>query len=154
METANQKTIDVLNNLLEINNDRIEGYKRALKETNETDLKKLFSQFAETSYKCTLELTAEVEKLGGTPIEGTRTTGKLYRAWMDIKAALTNKDRKAILKSCEFGEDVAVKNYEDALKNTALESNHYPVVNNQYSMIRAEHDKIKNLRDALVSVQA
>ena len=154
MENYNQKSIDVLNNLLETNNDRIEGYNQASKETKETDFKNLFAQFIGTSYKCKQELTAEVQKLGGKPIEGTRTTGKLYRAWMDVKAALTNKDRKAILNSCELGEDVAVKNYEDALKNTALESNHYSVINNQHAMIRAEHDKIKNLRDVLVSIHA
>jgi hypothetical protein len=33
----------------------------------------------------------------GTPEEGTRITGKFFRVWMDVKAALTNKDRKAIL---------------------------------------------------------
>ena len=152
METTNQKSIDVLNNLLEINNDRIDGYNRASKETDENDFKNLFAQFAGTSSKCKQELTAEVKKLGGVPVEGTRTTGKLYRAWMDVKAALANKDPKVILKSCESGEDVALKNYEDALKNITLESNHYPVIYNQYVLIRAEHDKINNLRDLLVTV--
>lgn len=150
MENKNQKSIDTLNNLLEINNDRIEGYKHALEETNESDLKGLFSQFAATSYKCKLELSAEVEKLGGKPVEGTRNTGKLYRAWMDLKAALTNKDRKAIINSCEFGEDIAIKNYEDALRNAELESSVYNLINSQYSRIKSEHDKIRALRDDLV----
>jgi len=154
METTNQKSIDVLNNLLEINNDRIEGYNTALKETKEPDLKNMFSQFAETSQKCKRELTAEVRNLGGTPIEGTLTSGKLYRAWMDVKAALTNKDRKAILNSCEFGEDVAVKNYEEALKNNPTGSPLYKIINQQYDLIRAEHDKIKKLRDVLVNSEA
>jgi uncharacterized protein (TIGR02284 family) len=150
METINQKSIDTLNNLLEINNDRIEGYKHAIGETNESDLKSLFSQFANTSYKCKLELTSEIEKMGGEPVTGTRNTGKLYRAWMDIKAALSGKDRKAILNSCETGEDVAVKNYEDALKNGELESPVYNLINSQFGIIKSEHDKIKTLRDNLV----
>ena len=150
MENKNQKSIEALNNLLEINNDRIEGYKHALDETTEPDLKGLFSQFAGTSYKCKLELAAEVEKLGGKPVEGTRNTGKLYRTWMDLKAALTNKDRKAIINSCEFGEDVAVKNYEDTLKNAQLESPIYNLINSQYSIIKSEHDKIRALRDNIV----
>lgn len=150
MENNNQKSIDALNNLLEINNDRIEGYKHALEETEESDLKNLFSQFAGTSYKYKLELASEVEKLGGKPVEGTRNTGKLYRTWMDIKAALTNKDRKAILNSCEFGEDVAVKNYETTLKSGELESPVYNMINSQYSVIKQEHDKIKTLRDSVV----
>lgn len=150
METTNEKSIDALNNLLEINNDRIEGYNHAIKETDEADLKSLFSQCASTSFKCKQELTTEILKLGGTPIEGTRNTGKLYRAWMDVKAALTGKDRKAILNSCEFGEDVAVKNYADTLKDEAVDSSLYPLISNQYNLIKADHNKVKTLRDVLV----
>jgi len=146
----NKEQIDVLNNLLEINNDRIEGYNHALKETDETDLKGLFAQLAASSYKNKLELTEEVTKLGGKFVEGTRNTGKLYRAWMDVKAALTNKDRKAILNSCEFGEDVAVKNYEDALKDLTTGSELYNKINNQFVTIKEGHNKVKKLRDELI----
>ena len=149
METNNQKTIDELNNLLEINNDRIEGYNHAVKETDESDLKTIFSQCSTTSLKCKQQLTAEIQKLGGTPVEGTRNTGKLYRAWMDIKSALTNKNRKAILSSCELGEDVAVKNYEDALKNSKVDQERYSLINSQYSLIKSDHDKVKALRDMI-----
>ena len=75
----NNKTIEVLNTLITINNDRIEGYETAAKETEEQDLKTLFAQFSSTSQRCKLELNNEVNKLGGTPAEGTLTTGK-YRS--------------------------------------------------------------------------
>jgi uncharacterized protein (TIGR02284 family) len=149
-QVTNQKAIDTLNNLLEINNDRIEGYQRASRETNESDLKDLFVQLRETSYTCKQELIAEVKRLGGIPKEGTRTTGKLYRAWMDIKSALTKKDRKAILSSCETGEDVAVRNYEDALKNYPESDILNQLLVRQYSLIKADHDKVKSLRDSVV----
>ncbi|MFV5690363.1 DUF2383 domain-containing protein [Flavobacterium sp. ZT3R25] len=60
-----EKSIDVLNTLIEINNDRIEGYKTALEETEESDLKALFSQLMKTSQNCKMELVSEVQKLGG-----------------------------------------------------------------------------------------
>lgn len=113
----NQKTIEVLNTLITINNDRIQGYETASKETKEQDLKKMFAQFTQTSQKCKQQLVAEVEKLRGEPAEGTKTSGKFFREWMDVKAALTGKDRKAILNSCEYGEDVAVDTYKKALKD-------------------------------------
>lgn len=151
METNNEKSIETLNNLLEINNDRIEGYKTAIKETEEADMKALFTDLAATSFKCKNELTAEILKLSGKPVEGTRNTGKLYRVWMDIKAALTGKSRKAILNSCEMGEDVAVKNYQDALKDYSVTSSLYTLISQQYAAIKADHDKVKRLRD-LVNV--
>lgn len=144
-----EKSIDVLNTLIEINNDRIEGYETASEETEESDLKALFSELMKTSQKCKAELVSEVLNLGGTPIEGTRTTGKFFRVWMDVKAALTGKDRKAILNSCEFGEDVAVATYVKVLKNDSedITSEQQDLLKAQYALIKADHDKVKALRD-------
>lgn len=148
----NQKTIDALNTLIEINNDRIEGYETASKETEETDLKTLFAQLAQTSEECREELVDEVEDLGGTPVEGTRISGKFFRVWMDVKAALTSKDRKAILNSCEYGEDVAVNAYKKVLEDDAKEltSDQLNMVQEQYELIKSDHDTVKSLRDSLV----
>lgn len=113
----NEKTIDALNSLIVINNDRIEGYKTAEAEAKETDLKMLFSDLMQTSINNRKELVEEVSILGGTPDEGTRITGKFFRVWMDVKVAFTSNDRKIILESCEYGEKVALDQYEKVLKN-------------------------------------
>ncbi|MBL7857815.1 MAG: PA2169 family four-helix-bundle protein [Cyclobacteriaceae bacterium] len=148
----NQKAIDALNTLIEINNDRVEGYETASKETEETDLKALFAQLALTSHDCNAELIEEVEQLGGTPAEGTKISGKFFRAWMDVKAALTGKDRKAILNSCEYGEDHAVNTYKDVLDNDAadLTEDQIDMISEQYDLIKSDHDVVKALRDSLV----
>lgn len=148
----NEKTVDVLNTLIEINNDRIEGYETATKETQEDDLKKLFASMIATSTQCLDELTEEVERLGGTPTEGTKITGKFFRVWMDVKVALTSNERKAILNSCEYGEDVAVDTYEKVLENDNenLGIEQKTMVAAQHKLIKADHDGIKELRDQLV----
>lgn len=150
----NKKTIEALNNLIIINNDRIEGYETAAKETEEQDLKTLFAQFISTSQKCKQELKTEVTKLGGTPAEGTMTSGKFFRVWMDVKAALTGKDRKAILNSCEYGEDMAKDTYKKALENDAeiLSANQQALIKAQHSLLAADHDKVKVMRDVLITV--
>ena len=147
-----ENTIDVLNTLITINNDRIEGYETAAKETEEQDLKTLFAQFSSTSEKCNRELVAEVTKLGGTPAEGTKTTGKFFRVWMDVKAALTGNDRNAILNSCEYGEDIAKGTYEKALKNDAenLSAEQQAMIKAQHSLLKADHDKVKSMRDLVM----
>ena len=148
METNHSGAIDALNNLIQINNDRIQGYLTAAKETEDNDLKTVFSELMQDSQECRRELTQEVTKLGGTPVEGTTISGKFYRAWMDVKAALTSKDRKAILNSCEFGEDVAVKTYQTELDGENLASSDLNrLVSQQYTKIKAGHDRIKQLRD-------
>ncbi len=146
-----EKTIDVLNSLITINNDRIEGYETASDGTEEYDLKALFSRFISTSQKCKNELVMEVNKLGGKAAEGTLTSGKFFRMWMDVKAALTGKDRKAILNSCEHGEDEAQDTYDEALEDLEhLTAEQQSMVYAQKSILKADHDHVKALRDALV----
>ena len=149
----NEKTIAVLNTLITINNDRIEGYETASKETEEQDLKTLFAHLTATSKKCKQELTNEVSKLGGTAAEGTLTIGKFFRVWMDVKAALTGKDRKAILNSCEYGEDQAKDTYEKALENDKenLSIEQQTMIKVQHTLLGADHDKVKSMRDLVMA---
>lgn len=148
---TNEKIADALNKLVVINNDRIEGYETATEGTDEQDLKTMFRQFTQTSQKFRQELANEIRSLGGTPTEGTKNTGKIFRAWMDVKAALTGNDRKAILDSCEYGEDQALETYEDVLENDTehLESSHISMIRTQMSALKKDHDKVKTMRDAL-----
>lgn len=148
----NDKKIDVLNDLIEINNDRIEGYEKASKETDEMDLRNLFASYIRTSQRCRSELIDEVRALGGTPAEGTKVSGKFYRAWMDIKAAITGRDRKTILDSCEYGEDVAVDSYSKALTDFEevggnMASPLQALLIRQHNLIKADHDQVRSLRD-------
>jgi uncharacterized protein (TIGR02284 family) len=143
------KSISALNKLIEINNDRVEGYETAAKETSAADLKDLFARLQATSQTILTELRAEVARLGGTPEEGTRISGKFFRAWMDVKAALTGNDRHIILDSCEFGEDNALSTYETVLEDTeGLSAEHVAMIRRQQTTLRADHDKVKALRDA------
>jgi uncharacterized protein (TIGR02284 family) len=144
----NEKTISGLNSLIEINNDRIEGYETAAKETNESDLKILFNSMADESRNHRSELISEVINHGGRPAEGTTTSGKAYRAWMDIKAALTGKDRHAIIASCEYGEDAALDAYQDVITaDPPMTAKSLEIIKRQYDKLKRSHDQIKTLRD-------
>ncbi|WP_395063166.1 PA2169 family four-helix-bundle protein [Flavobacterium sp.] len=149
----NEKKIEVFNSLIIINNDRIEGYKTAEAEAKETDLKMLFSDLMETSVQNRKELVEEVKKLGGTPDEGTRATDKFFRVWMDVKAAFTNNDRETILDSCEYGEDVILETYKKKLIQEHQDTNtiDQDMLNKHYALLKVDHDKVKNLRDAIAN---
>jgi len=68
---------------------------------------------------------------------------------MDVKSALTSKDRKAVLSSCEFGEDVAKKTYDDVLDNPEdVPSEVLSLIQKQRSELQQGHDTIKALRDS------
>lgn len=142
----------MLNSLITINNDRIEGYETASEATEEQDLKTLFARFISNSQKCKQELVREVNILGGDEAEGTKTSGKFFRMWMDVKVALTGKDRKAILNSCETGEDEALETYNEVLEDDLehLSAGQQTMVYAQKSLLKGDHDHVKSLRDALI----
>jgi len=139
---------ETLNDLIEINNDRIEGYNKASEQTKDEDLRTLFSKMSAQSSVLAGELKQLVRGEGDEPEEGTTFRGKIYRAWMDVKATFSGKDRKSVLDSCEFGEDAAQRAYKSALEDDDLSSDVRMVIEKQKGILREAHDKIKYLRDA------
>jgi len=149
MEDSSKKIVDCVNDLVQINHDRTEGYETAAKETKDAELKSMFLRFSSQSAGFAGELSGIVTRFGGKPVEGTRADGKLYRVWMDVKHAMSGNDRKAVLSSCEYGEDVAKKNYEDALeKGDDLPSDVRETISKQHRQILQAHDEVKMMRDA------
>lgn len=149
METK-EKAVEVLNDLIEINNDRIVGYERAIEETEaeDSDLKSIFSQMASESRQFKQELSNLVATMGGEVETGTTASGKIYRAWMDVKATFTGHSRKSVLENCEFGEDAAQKAYRTALQDEDLPTSLRELVMQQQQALKLSHDKIKLMRDS------
>jgi uncharacterized protein (TIGR02284 family) len=149
MAEVNEKVVTALNELVRINNDRIEGYQRASKETDDADLRMLFTEMAQQSQQYRDELASMVTSMGGDVAQGTTVSGKFYRVWMDVKAMLSSNDRKAALENCEFGEDVALESYETALESGInFPDNTRSSLRKQKEGIQRSHDKIKQMRDA------
>ena len=145
-------TIEVLNDLIQINNDRIEGYEKARKELKDgdADLKSLFLNMIEESQKYKMALATEVSAVGEDIETGTTTSGKIYRAWMDVKALFSGDDRQTVLNNCEFGEDAAQNAYKAALEEEELPANLRELISDQKASLRVSHDEIKRLRDTNV----
>lgn len=141
--------IQVLNDLLKINNDRVEGYDKAAEEVDEFDLKTIFRSMADDSTKNASKLTLEIMKLGGdAKIGSTTTSGKIYRIWMEVKSTLTNNDTQSVLNACEFGEDAAQTAYKEALKHDELTDSIRLLITDQQLSLKASHDTIKRYRDS------
>ncbi len=145
-----EKTVGILNDLVEINNDRAEGFKKAivdLKEEN-TDLKAIFADYAAQSEKFSRELGFIVAGAGEEVEKGESVSGTLHRAWIDIKSIFGADDRKSILNEAERGEDAIKAAYEKAIRDGSLDGPALEKVSTQAIEIKAAHDKIKSLRDA------
>ena len=143
-------SIAILNDLTEINNDRVAGFEKALADINDenVDLKAVFQRYSEQSRKFSQELTALVASHGGDIETGNSISGTLHRAWIDVKALFGGSDRVSILNEAERGEDAIKAAYKTALEKGELSGEALTTVSNQASEINEGHDEIKALRDA------
>lgn len=151
----NEKVVDILEDLIKINNDRIEGYEKAIEDGKSddsnfgSDYELLFNQMIQQSTDIRQELINEVRRLGGeADWEGTTNSGKIYRVWMDIKSSLSGKKDLTTLELCEYGEDAAQKAYEEALdsdEDMPLET--MELISSQKADLKESHDLIKRQRD-------
>jgi len=144
-----KKTAEVLNDLIKINNDRIVGYEKAIAElpVADVDLKALFNSLVEQSERLKTELQQHISAWENKVEEQTTASGKIYRMWMDVKQTFAVNDRKAVLESCEYGEDAAQKAYREAEKEEGITTPARALIANQKTQLLASHDHIKQLRD-------
>ena len=144
----NRETIEVLNDLVQINNDRIIGYERAIRDSKpeDTDLKILYASMVAESHRMKIALATEVQTLGAEIEQGTTTSGKIYRAWDDIKAVFTGHDRLATLVNCETGEEAAQRAYRQAL-NHDLPAYIRELLSRQQEALKASLEDIRSMRE-------
>lgn len=139
----------VLNELIELNNDRIAGFEKVLSDIDDQnlDLKELFQEYAAQSRRFSQELTAIVAARAGEPETGNSVAGTLHRAWIDVKALFGGSDRESILSEAERGEDAIKKAYHTAIADGGLTGEASEKVTDQSRSIQKAHDTVKALRD-------
>ena len=146
-----KEIISTLNNLIETLKDGQEGFKQSAEGVDDPQLKSTFDTLSLQRSKFAGELQSEVVQLGDPdPEDSSSVSGSMHRAWINIKSAVTNRDRHAILAEAERGEDSAVSAYKDAMAEE-LPAPIKEIVSRQASEVKAAHDKIRDLRDATAS---
>lgn len=148
--SVTEKAISVLNDLTEINNDRVAGFEKAIADINDenVDLKAIFQEYSTQSRKFSQELTAIVAGYGEEVETGNSVAGTLHRAWIDVKSLFGGTDRASILSEAERGEDAIKAAYKLALEEGELSAEALETVSRQAQAIKTAHDAIKVLRDA------
>lgn len=134
-----------LDELLYFVNDRIEGYQRAVAESTDAQLRGYYKQLTSQSQQFATDLNTYLTREGGERENSTTLKGKLYRAWMDAKAAVTGRDEKTILGSNIYGEEWALKAYKDALADQTLTGPVRLAVERQYALSQKTYQQLKSL---------
>ena len=138
------RVIDYLNNLVEMNRDAEAGFRTAAGNVNNTELETTFGKYAAQHAKFVTELQKDIERLGGRPADSGTVGGALHRGWMDVKSALSGGSPAAMLSSCRSGEESADAAYADAMKDTPSGQT-YSLLEKQQSQVRGIHTRLTRL---------
>ena len=142
---ANSET---LRDLIRINNDRVTGYSKAATQTDDQDLQSLFSNLAQQSRQFASDLRRLISASDKDVTDETTTAGKIYRAWMDVKATFTDIDKTTILDSCHFSEDATQRAYDAALEGSIPDEKVRNMLVAQQQKLKQSKDLIKDHLDA------
>ncbi len=147
MLVSDLKPLALINRLIGLNNMREQGYVSASNQVNAAVLRDLFRRLAETSSLCRVELVREVHKLGGIPRPGGISDGAVNVHWSFVHQALSGNDHRALLSSCFCAEEVAVKEYENALlaSDEVINSVQQGMFCRQYDLFTDDNRRVKNL---------
>ena len=130
-------------------NDSVNGYRDAAENAKGSQFQQIFRGNASERERVAGELAGEVRRLGGTPDEDGTVLGKTHQAFLDLKAAVTGRDDKAIINEVERGEDYLKEKFEAVLAGDKLTTESREIVERAYQSVRKGHDQISQLKHGL-----
>ncbi|UOE39642.1 MULTISPECIES: ferritin-like domain-containing protein [Chryseobacterium group] len=145
----NNPTVSTLNDLLQITNDRIEGFNKVEDKVWEKypNLKSDYNNMVDQSQKMRLELKSLISERNGDADDSTTVAGGLHRTWIDVKNAFSSDNAESTLENVTFGENAAIEAYEKALDSGELCPESSRVVQDQLHSLKASYEKFKNLEN-------
>ena len=146
-ESLDDKT--TLNTLLATLTDSINGYRDSAENIQNGSFKQLFLDSAEERSRVAEDLRAEVRRLGGDPDDDGSFMGKTHQVFLDLKAAVTGHDDKAIINEVERGEDYLKEKFETALQSDKLIGETRSVVERAWASVRSGHDRIAEIKHSM-----
>lgn len=143
--SLDKRTVEILQDLIQINIDSREGLAEAADKVSDVALAAAFEQIALERSDHIAELRTLVAANAEEPELDGSVAAAVHRTWMDLRAALGGGPR-AILSEAERGEDQIVAKYEAAL-DAAGAGPAADVLRRQFASVKQAHDRIRDLRD-------
>ncbi len=145
-----QKEITTLNTLISTLIDSVTGFEDAAANIEgSSNLQQLFREFASERSRVVEELRGEVRRLGGNPEDDGSFLGKAHQRFLDLKAAVTGRNEKAIINEVERGEDYLKEKFEAALNATDVAPETRSVIERAYQSVRRGHDRVRDIKHGL-----
>ena len=141
--------ITTLNELIETTIDSVTGYEDSAQNVENERFREIFRQRASERQRVIEQLRNEVRRLGGDPEDSGTFLGKTHQRFLDLKAAITGRDEKAIINEVERGEDYLKEKFETALSSGSLSGESRSVVEQCFQSVKSGHDQMSQLKHGI-----
>jgi uncharacterized protein (TIGR02284 family) len=146
--TSGTKNIeDIVNPVIEICRDGEQGFATAANAVENNALRQDLSHYSKQRAGFAAALANALEEIGEEPVTHGSVSGALHRGWINITKMKPGDNEHAVLVACERGEGSAGKTYTEAL-GASLPTPIADLLAAQFQLVKATHDRIRNLRDA------
>ena len=147
--TDSKTEITMLNTLTATLIDSINGYRDAAENTESSSFQQMFRKCADERSRVVEQLRDEVTRLGGDPEDDGSLMGKTHQRFLDLKAAVTGRDDKAVIDEVERGEDYLKEKFEAALNSGDLSADARSAVETAFQSVRQGHDQMSALKHGM-----
>lgn len=141
--------IRTLNGLIATTIDSVDGYTEAAKDSENSRFTQKFTARAQERRQVASSLQAVVSRLGGNPEDDGTVLAGAHRVFLDLKAAVTGRDDKAIVDEVERGEDHIKAKFEDALKDGDLSTETKTAIESAWTSVKSGHDEMRDLKHSM-----
>ncbi|KFF74685.1 hypothetical protein HX13_11550 [Chryseobacterium sp. P1-3] len=146
----NEQTISVLNDLLQITNDRIKGFEKVEGKVWEMypDIKDEYDRMISQSKVMKNELINLITEKNGIPQDSPSIAGAIHRTWIDIKNSFTVGNlENSTLENVVFGEKAAIEAYQNALDTGELCEKSTKIVGEQLRNLKDSYRQFKKIEE-------
>ena len=142
---GNEKVAGLLSDIAKRCRDGEQGYRLAAEDSRDGEIKQQLRQLSRERAGMAEELDALIRKYGGVPpAPGGTLLGAAHRAFVDVKAALSRDDRRAVLEEVARGETVAEESY-DVVKREELPQDVKETILRHHARVRATRDRYRQM---------
>jgi len=145
-----EQTVSVLNDLLQITNDRIEGFEKVEGKIWEMypDIKDEYDRMISQSKIMKNELMNLIIEKNGDPKDSASLAGAVHRTWIDIKNSFTlGNIEESTLENVVFGERAAIEAYQTALDSGDLCEKSEKIVSEQLQNLKESCHQFKKIEE-------
>jgi uncharacterized protein (TIGR02284 family) len=140
----------VLSDLMNIHIDRITGYSQTINNAKSIDpeLRTILNDMISESENNKQQLITKIKEIDKSNTHA-QISGKIYKAWKDLKVSIRSNIGKSIISSCEHNEDIVQHAYNTAL-DTQIEMSPdvRTLIAEQQNLLKKTNYQIRTCRNA------